>query len=299
MKQGNIIKHRSSSLDARKKRIALVMLIPAIIYFGVFVYYPVYNLFKLSFFKYNMFSKPIFIGLKNFIELSVNKDFLKALGNTVYFAFFTTFFLILISFSLAIVIEKCDPRVSNFYKIIYFIPYITPMVAVALIWQWIYLPGESGLLNYLLSFFGISPQSWLYNRSLAMPAIILLSVWSQVGYYLIIFIAGLKGIPREYYEAAKIDGANKWQEIFYITFPSLMPIFQFVLIICTLQGFKVFTQMYVLTQGGPVGSTMTIVYEIYRQTFQFSKWGYGSAEAVVLFLLLLILSFLQRRITRS
>lgn len=291
-------KIKLNTLENRHKINGIIMIMPAVIYFIVFVYYPIVNLFKLSFFKYDLFSpSPEFIGLQNYIKLMTDAEFLNALGNTVYFASFMIIFSVGISFFLAIMIYK-SKILSDFYKIVYFLPYITPMVAVSLIWQWLFEPGEGGLINYFISFFfGISPQSWLYNTRLAMPTLILLSVWQGLGYRTIIFIAGLKAISQQYYEAAEIDGANAWQKIKYITFPLLKPVFQFILIITTMGAFKIFTPMYVLTQGGPVGTTKTIVYNIYEQAFQFSKWGYSAAQAVVLFALLLILSLLQRRLT--
>jgi len=282
----------------KRKLNAYLMLLPAIIYFILFVYYPVFNLFKLSFFKYDLFREPEFVGMVNFIKLVRDKDFLSALGNTIYFSFFTTLFSVAISFFLAIIIER-STRMANFYKVVYFIPYISPAVAVALIWQWLYHPGETGLLNYFISFWGIPPQSWHHDPQLAMPSLIVISIWQGLGYRIVIFIAGLKAIPRQYHEAAEVDGANAWQRIKYVTFPCLKPVFQFVLIITTLQTFRIFTPMYILTAGGPVGKTTTIVYSLYKQAFQFSKWGYAAAQAIVLFVFLLILSFIQRRMTRS
>ena len=289
-----------NTLENRHKINGIIMIIPAVIYFIVFVYYPIVHLFKLSFFKYDFFKPhPEFIGLQNYIKLMTDADFLNGLGNTVYFALFMTIFSVGISFFLAIMIHK-RKILSNFYQIGYFIPYITPMVAVALIWGWLFQPGEAGLINYFISFFGIPLQSWLYDTRLAMPTLILLSVWQGLGYRTIIFIAGLKAIPQQYYEAAEIDGANTWQKIKYISFPLLKPVFQFVLIITIMEAFRIFTPMYVLTRGGPVGTTITLVYNIYKQAFQFSKWGYAAAQTVVLFVLLLIISSLllrKRRLT--
>ncbi len=284
------------TLEDRHNLNGLIMLIPAIIYFSVFVYYPIIDLFRLSVFKYDMFTEAKFIGLDNYIKVFTDQNMLKVFMNTLYYAFFTTVFTVGISFFIAIMIEK-SRKLSNFYKIIFFIPYISPMVAIALIWQWIYSPGEVGLLNYTLSFFNIQSQSWLQNKVFAMPSIIVVGVWRDIGYISVILIAGLKGIPREYYEAADVDGVNFWQRIRFITFPSLLPVFQFALIITTMGAFKVFTQVYVLTQGGPAGRTKTLVYTIYEQAFQFSQWGFASAQAVVMFLFLMVLSFTQRKLT--
>jgi len=291
-------KIKLNTLENRHKINGMIMILPAFIYFIVFVYYPIASLFKLSFFKYDLFKPhPEFIGLQNYIKLMTDADFLNGLGNTTYFALFMIIFSVGISFFLAIMIDK-SKVLNNFYKIVYFMPYITPMVAVVLIWGWLFQPGEAGLINYFLSFFGIAPQSWLYNTRLAMPSLIVICVWRGLGYRTIIFIAGLKAIPQQYYEAAGIDGANAWQKIKYITFPCLKPVFQFVLIITTMEAFKIFIPMYVLTQGGPVGTTKTMVYNIYKQAFQFQKWGYAAVQVVVLFILLLSLTLLQRRLTK-
>ena len=291
-------KIKLNTLENRHKINGMIMILPAFIYFIVFVYYPIAYLFKLSFFKYDLFKPhPEFIGLQNYIKLMTDADFLNGLGNTAYFALFMITFSVGISFFLAIMIDK-SKVLNNFYKIVYFMPYITPMVAVVLIWGWLFQPGEAGLINYFLSFFGIAPQSWLYNTRLAMPSLIVICVWQGLGYRTIIFIAGLKAIPQQYYEAAGIDGANAWQKIKYITFPCLKPVFQFVLIITTMEAFKIFIPMYVLTQGGPVGTTKTVVYNIYKQAFQFQKWGYAAVQVVVLFILLLSLALLQRRLTK-
>jgi len=296
--QHSIIRTRFS-LESKRNLNGFIMLIPAIVYFILFVYYPIVDLFRLSVFKYDMFSDRKFIGFANFIRVFTDPDMIESFSNTFSYAIFTTVFTVGISFFVAIMIEKSGRKLSNFYKVIYFIPYISPMVAVALIWQWIYDAGQGGLLNYLLSFLNIPPHSWLQNRDLVMPSIIVMAVWQGIGYTTVIFIAGLKGIPREYYEAAQVDGANTWQKIRFITFPSILPVFQFVLIMTSLGAFKVFTPVYVLTKGGPAGRTKTIVYTIYEQAFQFSRWGYAASQAVVLFLMLLILSFLQRRLTKS
>lgn len=299
MARAHLFTNTHLTLEGKRNLNGFVMLIPALIYFVLFVYYPIADLFRLSVFKYDMFSDREFVGFANFARVFTDPNMKQAFSNTFSYAIFATVFTVGISFFVAIMIEKCGRRLSNFYKIVYFIPYISPMVAVTLIWQWIYHAGEAGLLNYLLSFLNIPPHSWLQNRDLVMPSIITMAVWRDIGYTTVIFIAGLKGIPREYYEAAEVDGANTWQKIRFITFPSLLPVFQFVLIMTSLGAFKVFTPMYVLTQGGPAGRTKTIVFTIYEQAFQFSRWGYAASQAIVLFLMLLILSYVQRRLTRS
>lgn len=295
-------KKNLKSLENRRRMSGLVMLIPAILYFIIFVYYPIFNLFKLSFYKYDFFSpQPKFVGLQNYTKLLKDSKFKRAFGNTFYFAAGAVILEVGISFFLSIIladVEKKNKALSDFYKIIYFIPYITPMVAISIIWGWLLDPSENGLINYLISFLGISPQSWLFDPKLAMPCLIAISVWQQTGYLTLLFTAGLKDIPQEYYEAAEIDGANAWQRTQYITFPSLRPIFELILIIATLEAFKIFTPMYVLTQGGPVGTTTTIVYAIYQQAFLFSNWGYASAESVCLFVLLFILSMVERKVNR-
>lgn len=285
-----------ASLRKRRLTAAYVMLIPAFLYFVLFVYYPVFQLFRLSVLRYSLFGTSDFLGLRNFLQIFHDTDFFSAVTNTVYYSVATTVVSIVLAFIIALMIER-STKSGDFYKIVYFVPYISPMVSVSLVWEWLLDPSKSGLVNYVLSIFSIQPQSWLHNTSLAMPSLIAITIWRETGYQMLIFAAGLKAIPRQYFEAAQVAGASVVQTVRYVTLPLLLPIFQFVLIIMTLTTFKGFIPMYVLTHGGPVGTTKTVVYLIYEVAFQFNKLGYASAEALLLFVALLALAAIQRRLT--
>jgi multiple sugar transport system permease protein len=175
---------------------------------------------------------------------------------------------------------------------------VSPLVVVSVLWLWLYEP-QIGLLNYVLSWFGIPRQAWLLNPNLALPSIIAMSVWKALGYNMIIFVAGLKGIPTQYYEAATVDGAGGFQQFWRITLPLLKPITTFVTVMSVIGSFQVFTQVWVMTQGGPVQSTTTVVYNIYENGFRYFQMGYASAMAVVLFVIILFFTFVQLRVSRS
>ncbi|WP_082053210.1 carbohydrate ABC transporter permease [Gordoniibacillus kamchatkensis] len=186
-------------------------------------------------------------------------------------------------------------RFKSWYEALYFLPYITPMVPVAMTWKWI-LDSKHGLLNYFLSWFGIAPQAWLFDTSLAVVSVIMLTVWKTIGYNMIIFLVGMTGISKEYYEAAAIDGAAGAKAFRYITIPLLKPITVFVSIVTLIHGYNVFSQVYILAsdvQGSPGYLVRVLVYDMIENGFRYYKMGYASAEAVVLFLIVLVLTLVQ------
>jgi multiple sugar transport system permease protein len=191
--------------------------------------------------------------------------------------------------------NKMMNRFAPIYLLIYFLPVVTPMVPVAVMWKWIY-DSQYGLLNFFLSFFNISPKAWLIDKNLALYAIAIMSIWKVIGYYMVIFIVGLKNIPKNFYEAASIDGAKRLQAFIYITLPLLRFITFYVLVISVIQAFNVFTQVYVMTsdiQGAPGNLVRVLVYDIYENGFRFFKMGYASSEAVMLLLIVLSITFFE------
>jgi multiple sugar transport system permease protein len=251
-------------------------------------------------FYYSFFSstivKPaaVFIGLENYTDLFADNLFLTSIKNTTYFAFFVTIFGVFISLLVALMLSK-PGKLSPFYEAVYFLPVITPMVPVAVVWKWIYDPSY-GLLNYLLSWFGIAPVAWLVYPNTAMLAIIIMSIWKLIGYNMIIFLVGIRNIPTSYIEAARIDGANNGQVFWKITLPLLRPIMLLVFVITTISSYNVFTQVYIMTsgaQGAPGGAVRTLVFDIYENAFRYFKTGYAASEAVMLFLIILVLTFIQ------
>jgi multiple sugar transport system permease protein len=256
---------------------------------------PIGQNFYYSFFS-STITKPAaaFIGLANYRDLFADGLFHTSIKNTTYFAFFVTIFGVIISLMVALMLNKTT-RLSPFYEAVYFLPVITPMVPVAVVWKWIYDPSY-GLLNFVLSWFGIAPVAWLVYPSTAMMAIIIMSVWKLIGYNMIIFLVGLRNIPLAYVEAARIDGARGDQIFRTIVIPLLRPIILLVFVITTINSYNVFTQVYIMTsgaQGAPGGAVRTLVFDIYENAFRYFKTGYAASEAVMLFLIIMILTFIQ------
>lgn len=277
---------------------AILMLSPTIIFFILFVYYPIVWGFRLSFGEFNLLSGTYkFIGLENFERVIKDPVVIASFKNTVIFSIFTVVLGTIISLLLAVCIEFL-PKYGGTFKFIYFIPVVSPMVTVAMVWLWLYEP-RIGYLNYLLSLLKLPPKQWLQDPNLALISIAVMSVWKGLGFHIVIFSAGIKGISKEYYEAAQIDGANNWQLFRYITLPLLSPVIAFVFITSTIGAFQAFTQMNVMTKGGPVGATKTIVYAIYEYGFQFYRMSYASAIAVVLFIVIMVLTVAQLKLFRE
>jgi multiple sugar transport system permease protein len=281
----------------RKQKLLFVYLslLPIVGLYLVLRIIPIGQNFFYSFFASSIVNPAAsFIGLENYKDLFTDTLFQTAIKNTTYFAFFVTIFGVLIALLIALMLNK-NTKINPFYEAIYFLPVITPMVPVAVVWKWIYDPSY-GLLNFFLSWFGIQPVAWLVYPNTAMLAIIIMSVWKLIGYNMIIFLVGLRNIPTTYIEAARIDGANSNQVFWRITLPLLRPIMLLVFVITTINSYNVFTQVYIMTsgpQGAPGGAVRTLVFDIYENAFRYFKTGYAASEAVVLFLIILALTFIQ------
>jgi multiple sugar transport system permease protein len=183
------------------------------------------------------------------------------------------------------------------FRTIYFLPSITPIVVISLIWVWLYSP--QGMFNLLLSKIGIDGPNWLIDRQMAMPSVIIMSIWVHVGYYTVIYLAGLADIPQDYYDAARVDGANWWQEIVYVTVPLLRNVTLFVTVTLAIGAFQVFTQIYIMTLGGPGAATTSMQLLIFRQAFQYFRMGYAAALSWLLFVVIFVLVAIQLRMSRS
>ncbi len=270
-------------------------LAPSFIILAVFTYFPVAYALGLSLFKWRiMRGEPTFNGLTNYELLLTSEDFWQAIGNTIYFAVGSIPTNMAIALGIAMLLNR-EIQGRAIYRTAYFLPTVTSMVAVSVVWMWIYHP-DVGLMNYLLNFFQIPAIRWLNDPRWAMPALILLGIWKGVGYNIIIYLAGLQNIPQHLYEAAQIDGANRWQVFRNVTWPLLTPTTFLILIMAVINSFQAFTEFHVMTQGGPLGSTTVIVYYLYQQAFQQFNMGYGSALAIVLFLIILGLTLIQNKL---
>lgn len=247
--------------------------------------------------------KPVrpFTGLENYYKLAGDPLFRMALFNTTLFAVVTVPVTLVLAFSVAVLLDKpMRGRLENVYKFLFFLPVVPTMVPVSVVWKWIYDPSY-GILNYALGFLGVPPQGWLINSNLAIWAIIAMTVWKSVGYYMVLFLVGLKDIPVDYYEAASIDGATAWQRLTQITVPLMRPMLLFNIVIATIFAYNVFAQVYVMTegpQGSPANPVRVIVLDMYENGFRYLKMGYASAEAMVLLVIVFALTIFEFRFLR-
>jgi multiple sugar transport system permease protein len=243
-----------------------------------------------------------FIGLQNYARLLDDALFRTALVNTTLFAVVTVPVTLGLAFGLAVLLDKpMRGRLEGAYKVLLFLPVIPTMVPVSVVWKWIYDPSY-GLLNYVIGWFGVPQQGWLIEPRYAIWAIMAMTVWKNVGYYMVLFLVGLKDIPGEYYEAAGIDGANAWERLRHITIPLLRPLLLFNVVIATIFAYNVFAQVYVMTDG-PHGSgtnpVRVIVLDMYENGFRYLKMGYASAEAMVLLAIVCLLTVVEFRFLRT
>lgn len=266
---------------------AWVFIFPAVIGILVFIIIPIIFSFGLSFAKWDLLNPVQFVGFDNYKEIFTEPLFGKILLNTVVFAFATSIFGVIIPLILAAILNS-GIRGSEFFKGAYFLPFITPMIVIGIVWEWIFDPNI-GLLNKVLQVH----INWLYDPHWAMPALIIVSVWKLIGYNMIIFLSSLSGISNSMFEAAKIDGANPVETFFFVTIPLLSPSIFFVVIITAVSSFQIFDLIYLMTQGGPLDSTNVLVYAIYKNAFEYFNAGKASAIAYVLFVIILVLTLIQ------
>jgi multiple sugar transport system permease protein len=270
---------------------ALIFLLPHLLLFLAFMLFPVIGSFLLSFTSWDLLGDIEWVGLNNYIDLTKDAIFIEVFWNTLYFTVISVPIGIFLSLLLAIALNQ-KIRGIKFYRAAYFLPVISSMVAVAVIWQWIYNP-EYGLINFGLSLVGIDGPNWLSSETWAMPAIILTSIWKGLGFSMLIFLAGLQGIPDSYYEAADLDGASFVDKFRHITVPLLSPTTFFVTIMSIINSFQVFDTVYLMTGGGPGRSSSVIVHYLYQNAFEYFRMGYASAMAYILFFLVFVFTIIQ------
>ncbi|MEK3722999.1 carbohydrate ABC transporter permease [Paenibacillus sp. FSL H8-0034] len=279
--------------------VAVLFLLPSLIGFVVFTGIPIIAALVLSFYDWNLLTTPKFIGLQNYQNLfGSDPIFLKVLWNTLYFVLGSVPLSIILALIVALLLNQKLKAVA-FLRAGYFLPVVSSIVAASLVWKWIFNP-DFGIVNDLLRMVGISnPPKWITSTVWAMPSIIIVAIWKNVGYNMVIFLAGLQDIPKDLYEAGEIDGANKWQLFWNITLPMLSPTTFFITVISIIGSFQVFGQALVMTEGGPGISTNTIVFYIYQNAFVFFKMGYAAASAWVLFFIILLFTLIQARIGKK
>jgi multiple sugar transport system permease protein len=282
---------------------AWFFLAPALALIGVFFFLPVIASLLLSVTDFDLYgianvSNTRFVGLDNYSRLLQTRDFWLALRNTFYFAFVGGPLTIAVSLGAALLLSSKLVRFKGLFRTIYFTPFVTTLVAVAIVWRYLY-HTRYGFFNYMLSQVGIDPIDWLGDPRWAMPAIILMAVWKSFGYNMLIFIAGLQAIPDELYDAAAIDGAGPFRRFFNITLPMLAPTLVFVTVITMIGYFQLFAEPYVMTQGGPLRSTTSVVLLMYEEGFRWWRMGFAAAIAFVLFIVILLATLVQFRLQRE
>lgn len=281
-------------LHVEETRTALLALLPSFVIFVLFMVYPLIYSLYLSFFDCSFFGgERVFVGLGNYKKMFMSNDFRIAMANTLKYAVGVVPLGSALSMLVAVLLNR-PLRARGFYRVAYFTPVVTSMVAVAIVWAWIFDP-YFGLFNAILRKIGISGPAWLADPKWALPAVVILGIWKNLGYNMVIFLAGLQDVPQEYYESAELDGAGAWHKFAYITMPMMKTTIGFVLIMSTIRSFQVFGQIYVMTGGGPMNSTLVAVYYLYRQAFEFYRVGYASAVAWFIFAVILALTIVQKR----
>ncbi|WP_254173456.1 carbohydrate ABC transporter permease [Planktothrix pseudagardhii] len=273
---------------------AWIFLAPALLLMGIFIVWPIGYLFYLSFTQGSFTRSGVYgVGLNNYVRLFLSPDFWQVLFNTIYFTVATVIPSLIIPVGLAVLLNRTF-ALRDILRTAYFIPSITSLVAVGLGWRWLF--QFNGPVNGLLSHIGLDPIPWLSSTIWAMPVLILLSIWKQLGFNLVVFLAGLQAIPQTRYEAAELDGANPWQQFWYITLPGLQPTIVFATVTTAIFTLRSFEQVYVITGGGPLNSTNVLVYYIYDQAFAQFDFGYAAAAATILLAITLILVYIQLKL---
>ena len=277
---------------------AFLFLSPTLVIFSAFILFPVFFSFYLSFQKWNMFSgDATFVGLDNYARMFQSAEFWQVLKNTAIYSIGTIPINMALSLWVAYLLNK-KLAGKKFLRTAFFAPVIISPVAAALIWRWMYDPNF-GLVNFFVEMLGFNPVNWLNEPTAAMFALIIMSVWKTFGINMVLFSAGLQGIPDSYYEAAELDGAGKFAKFWHITIPMLAPTTFFIMIMSMISSFQVFDLVYVLTSGGPLGSTKVLVFYVYEYAFKFFEMGYASAISYFLFALLFLLTLFQVKFMKS
>ena len=288
---------KASYSVSRLQNHGYVFILPTLLFFSLFLIYPMVSAFRLSFFDWNLLSPKVFVGWKNFIRMASDFRVINSYVRTLHFSGISVAAINVMAFSFALLFGSRLLRWKNFWQSLVFLPVVLSIVAVGVVWEFMF--QSTGLIPVLLrKLIGTSP-AWLTNTKAAPYAMIMVYVWKSVGYYMVIYIAGLLDVPVSYYEAARIDGAGFWGQLWYITLPSLRNTIALAVVSCVIFTFGQFSIQWVITRGGPARSTEILSLQIYRQGFELSKFGYASAVSVLFFLTMMLFSLIQLRLFRS
>ncbi len=291
---------RATSQFLRRLRRSLpwypFIIINAVI-FVIFNLVPWISMFRYSVLKTDLLSTREFVGIEHFVTMLSDAKLHKAMLNTVWFTLMYIPLLVAVSLGVAVLVNR-PLRGMKTFRALYFLPNITSVAVLALIFRRFLSPRPDGPINFLIGLVGIPPQRWLIDVNQAMPSIVGISLWEAFGYFMVIWLAGLQAIPSELYDAAKVDGANGWRLHRYVTIPLLRPTAAFIIVIATIGALQVFGSIFILTGGGPVNATTTVVYQIYSEAFNFGRFGYASALSILFFAIILIVALIQSRYLR-
>lgn len=275
-----------------KARHAWLFLFPTGILLTIFTLLPALAALGISFTNYNVFQPLEWVGLDNFKRAFTDSEFWNALRNTFYYWILVTPALVVLPVFLAILVNQ-KLMAIKLYRLVYYFPALVSVVITAILWNWLF--ASDGIFNYALSLIGINPVDWLTSKKYVMLSLAMVTIWQGLGYYMLFYLAGLQSVPTDLYEAAELDGANFWQKHLHITFPMLKPIIFFTAVISTMSAFKEFTLMLTMTEGGPIGASKTVVYIVFEKAFKQLEMGYASAISFILFIIILILTLLNKR----
>ena len=280
-----------------RARQTFLFLSPWLLTLAAFYLFPVVYSFVLSLLYYNPLnpSATTWAGLANYAKAFRDPVLGKAAVNTLYFVVGTVPVTTVLALVLAILLNRSLPG-QTFFRAGFFVPTLVSMVVISLVFKQLY--AQDGILNQALSLLGIQGKAWLLGERTALPGIMVMDVWSAIGYYMLLFLAGLQAIPRELYEAASMDGSSKLSQVFQITLPHLRPVALVVIVVNTIRSFQVFIEVFVMTRGGPLNSTLTVVYDLYERAFYRFEMGYASAIAYLLFAVIFLVSLAQARFLR-
>jgi putative chitobiose transport system permease protein len=280
----------------RRTVTAYLFLLPALVILGTFLIYPLFASVWYSFHEYNAVQPAEWIGLANYRELLDDEVFHQAFRNTLVYSAGVVPGCVILPLFMALLVNRPGRGIA-FFRVAFYIPVITSIVVVGIVWKWMYF--EDGILNSILRALNVvsKPVPFLSDPDIALYAIMAVTVWKASGYYMVLYLAGLQSLPRELDEAARLDGANRWQRLWDITIPLLRPMITLVAVIASIGAMKVFGEIYVMTSGGPAERTNTLVYYVYKQAFTFLRMGYASAVAVVLCLFLVVLSLINIKLS--
>jgi ABC-type sugar transport system permease subunit len=289
---------RGLSLQQRRYAVALLFALPALVNFTVFRYIPIFLTFQVSFWNYDLLGGyHNFVGLGNFARALADPLFVESLGVSILFAVLKVPVQVVLSIPLALFVAR-EIRGMGFIRTTIFIPVVTSLVVASMLWSMMY-NYDQGLLQSLLGIFGLPHVALLTSQSLALPSIVAMMIWKEIGFSTIIFVAGIKGIPEMFYDAAAIDGAGRLRRFWSITLPLLKPVTLFVVITQTISSLQVFIPIFVMTQGGPLYATNAVVYYIYDNGFLYSDMGYASAMSFIVLALILVVSVVQFKTLQS